>query len=210
VRFLCISDIHGDADALAAVLREGRVHGYDQLVVCGDLLFPGPKPLDTWKLLLEQHALCVQGVSDRALATLDPDELQAQTPEQEVRLQLLRNVHESLGELIIARLGRMPATARLPLENGQELLIVHGSPADPTVAMSIDMDDDEINALIGDEAADVIVCGASHVPFERIVADTHIINVGCVGERPTEGVAHATLLETLTMGVQVTPFTVEL
>jgi predicted phosphodiesterase len=210
VRFLCLSDVHGDADALAAVLREGRVQGYDQLVACGDLLFPGPKPLDTWKLLLEQRALCVQGVSDRALATLDPDELKAETPEQVQRLELLRNVHESLGELIIARLGRLSATARLPLENGQEMLIVHGSPADPTVAMSIDMDDDEINALIGDEAADLIVCGASHVPFERIVADTQIVNVGCVGDRPTPGIAHATLIETLPMGLQITPFVVEL
>jgi hypothetical protein len=76
--------------------------------------------------------------------------------------------------------------------------------------MSLDMDDDELNALIGDEAADLIVCGGSHVPFERIVADTHIINVGCVGDRPTPGVAYATLLETLPMGVQVTPFVVEL
>jgi predicted phosphodiesterase len=210
VRFLCLSDVHGDADALAAVLREGRDRGYDQLVVCGDLLFPGPKPLDTWKLLLDQKALCVQGVSDRALATLDPDELKAETPEQAQRVELLRSVHESLGELIIARLGRLPANARLPLENGQEMLIVHGCPADPMVAMSIDMDDDEINALIGDEAADLIVCGASHVPFERVVADTQIVNVGCVGDRPTPGVAHATLIETLPMGVQISPFIVEL
>ncbi|HEX2880522.1 MAG TPA: metallophosphoesterase family protein [Polyangiaceae bacterium] len=210
MRFLCLSDVHGDADALAAVLREGRDRGYDQLVVCGDLLFPGPKPLDTWKLLLDQKALCVQGVSDRALASLDPDELKAETPEQTQRIELLRNVHESLGELIIARLGRLPASARLPLENGQEMLIVHGCPADPMVAMSIDMDDDEINALIGDEAADLIVCGASHVPFERVVADTQIVNVGCVGDRPTPGIAHATLIETLPMGVQITPFVVEL
>jgi predicted phosphodiesterase len=210
MRFLCISDTHGDADALLTVLAQGKERGYEQLVVCGDLLFPGPKPLETWKALTEHKALCVQGLADRALAELDPDELSATTPEQAARLDLLHSTHTALGELIIARLGKMPTTARLPLENGQEMVIVHGSPADPTVAMSVDMSDDELSVLIGDDPADIIVCGASHVPFTRVIGDTQIVNVGCVGDRPTPGFAHATMIETLSMGLGIEQFVVDL
>ena len=56
MRFLCISDIHGHAGALRKVLAEGKDRGYDQLIVCGDHLFPGPAPLETWKILLREIA----------------------------------------------------------------------------------------------------------------------------------------------------------
>jgi len=68
------------------------------------------------------------------------------------------------------------------------------------------MTDDELNALLGDDPADVVVCGMSHLPFERILGDVHIINVGSVGEAPVGGqqaVAHATWIESSPMGIQV-------
>jgi predicted phosphodiesterase len=111
--------------------------------------------------------------------------------------------------LIVARLGKLTTTARLPLENGLEMVIVHGAPADPTEAMTFDMDDEEINALIGDDPADIVVCGASHVPFDRMVSEVRVINVGAVGERPTPGVANATLIETTPLGISVDQFSVE-
>ena len=82
MRFLCISDIHGNSNALLQVLREAEHWGYDQVVVCGDLCFPGPDPLGVWKLLVQNQALCVQGTSDRAVSALNPDQLQHQFPEQ--------------------------------------------------------------------------------------------------------------------------------
>ena len=69
------------------------------------------------------------------------------------RLRRLRDVRKEVGELIIARLGKLPPTARLPLESGQEALIVHGSPLDPTEPMCADMDDSELQALLGDDPA---------------------------------------------------------
>lgn len=210
MRFLCISDIHGHAQALDAVLEDAMLRGYDQLVVCGDLCFPGPKPLDVWKTLIHRHALCVQGLGDRALAAVDPSKLAGTTDAERSRIERLRQVHVELGELIIARLGMLPPVARLPIESGHTMLIVHGAPADPTEPLTIDMTDEEILALLGDEPADVVVCGASHTPFSRTVADVQIVNVGSVGEAPGGGHAHATLIETSPIGFSVNQFVVTL
>jgi predicted phosphodiesterase len=210
MRFLCVSDIHGHARALDAVLAEADLRGWDQLVVCGDLCFPGPEPLEVWKTLVQRHALCVQGIGDRALALIDPNKLSATTEAERSRIERLRQVHSELGELIIARLGKLPAMARLPIESGQTMLVVHGSPSDATEPMTFDMTDEEIIALLGDEPADIIVCGGSHVPFQRSVADVHIVNVGSVGEAPEGSVAHATIVETNAMGVRVDQFVVAL
>jgi predicted phosphodiesterase len=74
------------------------------------------------------------------------------------------------------------------------------------------MADEEINALLGDDPADVVVCGASHVPFDRVVGGVRIVNVGSVGEAPGAGprIAHATWIESTPRGLQVEPIVVPL
>lgn len=206
MRLLCISDVHGHVGALSAILAMAEKKSFHKLLVAGDLVFPGPEPLETWRRLTAAGAVMVQGVSDKALAILDPSELHATNDHERRRLERMRDVRTELGELILERLKRLPTTFRLPLEDGKELLLVHGSPSDPTVEMSDDMTDEELNALLGDDPADVIVCGMSHVPFEREIGDVRIINVGSVGEAPVggaEAVAHATWIESSPMGLSV-------
>jgi predicted phosphodiesterase len=210
MRFLCVSDIHGHAMPLRAVLAEAEVRGFDQLVACGDLCFPGPDPLEVWRILLQHKALCVQGIGDRALAQIDPNKLSATSEVERARIERLRQVHAELGELIIARLGKLPTSARLPLENGDEMLIVHGSPADPTEPFSPEQSDEEMNALVGDDPADLIVCGGSHQVFERQLEDVMIVGVGSVGEAPGGGFANAVIVETTQLGTGISRMDVPL
>ncbi|MBN2197302.1 MAG: metallophosphoesterase family protein [Polyangiaceae bacterium] len=210
MRFLCVSDIHGHYAALKCVFEEADLRGWDQLVVCGDICFPGPEPLKVWKALLDRQALCVQGASDRALAVVDPHKLSATSEAERARIDRLGRVQQELGELIVARLGKLPAVARLPVESGHNVLVVHGSPLDPLEPFTHDMDDEELIALFGDETCDVIVCGGSHVPFDRTVADVRVIGVGSVGEAPGGGYAAAAIIETTPLGIDVRPFTVDL
>src|SRR5579859_7383915 len=208
---LCISDVHGNLDALRAVLATAERRCFHKLLVAGDMVFPGPEPLETWRRLTAAGAMMVQGLSDRAVATLDPAALRPRSDHERERLERMRATRDALGELILQRLRRLPTHQRLPLEDGGELLLVHGSPSDPGEPLTFDMTDQEISALLGDEAADVIVCGASHVPFDRMVGGARIVNVGSVGEAPGWGggaasrVAHATWIESTASGVRVEP-----
>ena len=176
-------------------------------------MFPGPAPLETWRRLVAAGAVLVQGVSDKALATLDPTEIHPRSEHERRRLDRMRAVRTELGDIILERLKRLPTHFRLPLEDGKELLLVHGAPADPAEELTHDMSDDELNALMGDDPADVVVCGMSHVPFDRTVGDVRFINVGSVGEAPSAGgprVAHATWIDSTAGGLVVEPITVPL
>lgn len=213
MRLLCISDIHGHLDALAAVLATAERRSFHKILVAGDIVFPGPAPLETWRRLAGAGAILVQGVADKALATLDPTEIHPRSEHERRRLDRMRAVRAELGEIILERLKRLPTHFRLPLEDGKELLLVHGAPADPAEELTHDMTDEEINALIGDDPADVVVCGMSHVPFDRVVGDVRIINVGSVGEAPSHAgpsVAHATWIDSTPAGLIVEPITVPL
>lgn len=220
---LCVSDIHGHLDALRAVLATAEKRSFHKLLVAGDIVFPGPEPLETWRRLSAAGAVMVQGVSDRALATLDPNALSPRSEHERVMRERMKAVRAELGELVLTRLKRLPTHQRIPLEDGGELVLVHGSPVDPAEPLTQDMTDEEIDALLGDASGDVVVCGMSHVPFHRQIGDVHVINVGSVGEAP-DGlgasptfpyaerplVAHATWIESTPAGIVVEPITVPL
>jgi predicted phosphodiesterase len=203
MRFLCLSDLHGNAEALHAVLATAERRGFHRLVVAGDLCYPGPAPLATWRLLVAANATMVRGMSDRALASLDLGTVRVTNEQQQNRVDLLRSTRTDLGDIIVARLGKLPDIQRIPLPNGDEMVVVHGSPADPTEPFTHDMSDEEISALLGDDPADVVICGGSHVPFERWVSGVHIINVGSVGEAPGGKHADATFVEITPTGLAV-------
>jgi len=225
VRLLCLSDIHGHAAALAAVLATAERRGYQRILVAGDICFPGPAPLETWRRLTQLGALCVQGVGDRALATLEPDQLHPRSDFEETRLKRLLQVREELGPRILSQLAKLPQVARLPLSRGQQLQLVHGSPNDPLEPITHDMSDQMIESLLGEEAASVVLCGGSHTPFDRVITrsgaagaagQVRVINVGSVGEAPGAGeihetrFAHATFVESTDSGIEVEQFVVPL
>jgi predicted phosphodiesterase len=189
-----ISDIHGRLDALDAVLAETQRAGATQVLVAGDLLTEGPEPLGVWRRLQEIKARCTRGVSDSALATVDVDKLKPQNDEERERLEAFLATRRAVGELVLENLRRLPLTLRLPMIDGSELLMVHGSPVDPFQEITQDMEDEEILILIADDPADVVVCGASHVPFQRALDMVHVVNVGSVGKAPEGRIAHYSIL----------------
>jgi predicted phosphodiesterase len=210
-----VSDIHGNLSALRAVLATAEKTSFHRLLVAGDLVFPGPESLETWRRLMLAQATIVQGATDRALSILDVASVPVKTAHEREVVERMKVVRAELGDVILERLRRTPTHQRVNLEDGRELLLVHGAPCDPFEPMSFDMSDDELNALLGDDPADVIVCGMSHTPFDRMVGDVRIINVGSVGDAPddrTEGgpprFAHATWIESTPAGLEVSQVSV--
>ena len=191
---LLISDIHGRLDALEAVLEENLRRGVKRVYVAGDLLNGGPDPLGVWRRLTEVKAHCVRGISDSALCSVDASKLVPMNDVERQKLDAFLWTRKAVGELVLESLRRLPLSLRVPLIDGSEVVIVHGSPNDPFQEISQDMDDDEVLALVSDDPADVVVCGASHVPFQRALEGVHVINVGSVGAAPEGRVAHYSIL----------------
>lgn len=189
-----ISDIHGHLEALDAVLEDTQRRGVKRVYVAGDLLNGGPDPLGVWRRLTELKAHCVRGVSDSALCSVDVSKLLPMNEAERQRLDAFLWTRKTVGELILASLRRLPLSMRVPLIDGGEMVIVHGSPSDPFQEITQDMDDDEILSLVADDPADIVVCGASHVPFQRTIDGVHVVNVGSVGAAPEGRVAHYTIL----------------
>ena len=189
-----LSDLHGNLAALEVVLAELDRLGVKRLYVAGDLLLGGDQPLEVWQRLQALGATCTRGPSDLALASVDPSSLVPIDEAQRRQARVFAETRAAIGDLVAERLRRLPEQQRIPLVDGREVLMMHGSPADSTREISHDLSDDEILALLNDDPADIIVCGSTHVPFQRTVGEYHIVNVGSVGAAPEGQVAHYTVL----------------
>lgn len=204
-----LSDLHGNLPALEAVLGELGARAVTRIYVAGDLLLGGAEPLEVWRRLERVGARCVAGPSDAALARVPAQTLRPSSSLERERAARFEETRRALGDVVLRRLGALPYHLRLPLVDGRELLLVHGSPADPFEALSHDMDDEEVRALLGSEAADVVVCGGTHVPFSRIVDDVEIVNVGSVGAAPDGPYAHYTVISPRMNGAEIEQHWVE-
>jgi len=189
-----VSDLHGNLRALEVVLSELDRLGVKRLYVAGDLLLGGDDPLEVWQRLQALGATCTRGPSDLALGSVDPTSLVPIDNEQRRQARAFAETRAAIGDLVAERLRRLPEQHRIPLVDGREILMVHGSPADPAQEISHDLSDDEILALLRDDPADIIVCGSTHVPFQRAVDEYHVVNVGSVGAAPEGQIAHYTVV----------------
>lgn len=200
-----LADIHGNLRALDAVLAALHEAGVGAVFVCGDLLLDGDDPLGVWMRLQKIGARCVRGTTDRALGTVDPARLRPGTEAEAEAVARFRRTREALGELILARLRKLPEALQLTVPNGDRWLVVHGSPRDPDEVITHDMDDAELEAALGDDLSDVVVCGGSHVPFVRVLPDATVVSPGSVGASPEGGVAHYVLLTPTPDGPAIEP-----
>ncbi len=189
-----LSDIHGNLVALDAVLAELSRRDIDRIVVAGDHLFGGDDPLGVWRRLGEKKAQLVRGLSDTALAVLDPEKLVPKSDEDAKKRDAFLDARKKVGELVLRSLAKLPEQIRLPLADGRELVVCHGSPRDPSVDLTFDVDDEELMVLLGGDPADIIAVGGSHVPFDRTLDDTRVLGLGSVGASPEGDAAHFVIL----------------
>lgn len=218
MRLGVISDIHGVASALQAVLDDGARVGVDGWWALGDLVLFGPDPVEVLEAL---HALpqveFVQGNTDRYVLTDDQPRPHT-TPEQAVgdvdlvrRYGLMaagaawtRGVLDQAGAIDL--LDGLPARQWAVLADGTRLLGLHASPAsDDGPGLDSTSTDGDISQLLGDveSDADWVVGGHTHDPTDRTVGGVRVLNPGSVGLPRMLGAASWMLIDHSAGGARV-------
>jgi predicted phosphodiesterase len=175
-----IYDIHANRPALEAVLQDIRRADVDQVVVGGDVV-PGPMPRETIECLLDLDipVQFIQGNGEvDVLAEMAGMEV-SRVPEQfrEVvrwsALQL-RPEHEQL-------LGNWPPTCRLEIRGLGEVLFCHATPRSDTEIFTRLTPEDRLLPVFEGLNVPVIVCGHTHMQFDRMIGKIRVVNAGSVG-----------------------------
>jgi len=173
-------DIHGNLPALDAVLEEVRQAGVDRVVVGGDVV-PGPMPRDTIArlLTLDLPVDFIRGNGDReVLARMRGIETGA-VPE--AFREVIRWSGEQMGPEYEALLDSWPLTVRFPITGSGEVLFCHATPRNDTEIFTRRTPDDRLLPIFGGLDVPLVVCGHTHMQFDRTVGRTRVVNAGSVG-----------------------------
>jgi putative phosphoesterase len=175
VRVAAISDIHGNLPALEAVLAEIDAEGVDEILVAGDTAH-GPWPAEVVDLLVERGARCVRGNADREVIERS-DRFGPLAPWSADRL----------GEDRLAIVRGWPLAVELTIEGLGTVLVCHSTPASDDPIYTRITPDAEMAGIFGSVDAAVVVCGHTHMQYDRtLTSGLRLVNAGSVG-MPYEG-----------------------
>lgn len=185
-RVALISDIHGNALALEAVLKDIQRRGADRIVCLGDVATLGPQPRRTIALVRDHCAELITGNHEAYL--LDPTIDDAHLAAAPVR-SAIDWCREQVTEDDLGFLARFAATHAIDLGPHHRLLAYHGSPRSNTEDILATSDPDRVEQALGASDATVFAGGHTHVQMLRQHRGRWVINAGSVG-MPFEEYVH--------------------
>ena len=179
-RIAALYDIHGNLPALEAVLDEVRAAGVDLIVAGGDVVM-GPMPAETLERLLDSETpvTFIQGNCEREMLVQLGGGVPASVPES-VRA-ILRWTGAQLSREQQALIAAWPAALRVARPGAGDIFFCHATPRNDTEIFTRLTPDERLAPVFAGVDAALVVCGHTHMPFDRTIGSHRVVNAGSVG-----------------------------
>jgi predicted phosphodiesterase len=192
-----MSDIHGNRQAVEAVVADAAAQGVSRWWVLGDLVAIGPDPVGTLELVANlPGAEITTGNTERYVLTDDrppphPDDVIADPGLLPLYGIIQRSFAWTCGALAahgwLAWLRELPLEVRTTLPDGTGALGVHASPGkDDGDGITPDRDEEELRRDLAGADAHLVLAGHTHRPTDRVVAGVRAVNLGSVSNPITD------------------------
>ena len=168
MRVAALYDIHGNLPALAAVLSAiERENAVTEVVVGGDVLW-GPMQSECLAALKDVGAACIAGNCERDVLH----------PHSETDRWCRERLHADDRAWVHG----WPLTFGIQVEGLGAVAFYHGSPLDIEGIITAATPDEDVESAVASVEADVVVCGHTHVQFDRrLPSGKRVVNPGSVG-----------------------------
>jgi predicted phosphodiesterase len=177
VNVLALYDIHGNIDALEAVLADPDAADADVIVVGGDAV-PGPFARETLARLAPLGARWIRGNGEREVS----EALDAPEPVPgDMAAVTAKLTAGELGREVAERLGGLPLAVEV-----DGVLYCHATPRRDDEMVTRISTPERWAEVLSTTTATVVVAGHTHQQDDRRVAGVRFINAGSVG-LPYEG-----------------------
>jgi len=188
-RLAVFGDIHGNADALAAVIDAIRDAGIARALCTGDVVLRGTQPEECIAAVRDTGWPCVGGNTDRRVAN---KKMKKQTDLRDLRPGTRTWTKAVLSDDAVAWLDSLPELVEDNL-GPHRVVAIHGDRTVPPGLVDHDATDGELIAIMDALGADVLAVAHTHKRMIRNIDGRIVINPGSVGEgtgddhRPTWG-----------------------
>jgi len=180
MRVAAIYDIHANLPALEAVLEDIRRAKVDRMIVGGDVL-PGPMPRETLAELLDLDipVHCIYGNGEVAVLEQMAGKEPSAVPE--AYQPIIRWTAEQLDSGHQQLLQSWPKTLRVEIPGIGGVLFCHATPRNENECFTRLTPEARLLPIFDDLRVSLVVCGHTHMPFDRMIGGTRVVNAGSVG-----------------------------
>jgi putative phosphoesterase len=181
MKVAALYDIHGNFPALKAVLEEIEQADFDLIVIGGDMV-PGPMPGQTLRRLVDlgERARFIRGNCEReVVAAFD-----GLTPDAKFSKEVLEVTNWTAQQLERRQrdfLANLPEHLQLSIEGLGEVLFCHGSPRSDEEILTAATPEARLREALAGVKQNIIVCGHTHMQYDRRLDGKEIVNAGSVG-----------------------------
>jgi putative phosphoesterase len=174
-----ISDVHGNLDALKAVVEDSKKSGLKIFLNAGDAVGFGIYPSQVVQALRSPIFLSIIGNVD--LEILEALRQSKSDNSDEAKGLALKELSSS----DVAYLLSLPKELRFEI-GGRKVLLTHGSPDSVEEHIYPDTPEERLKEIAAKASADIIITGHTHMQMNRSVDGVSFVNPGSVG-RPVDG-----------------------
>jgi predicted phosphodiesterase len=180
MRVAVLNDIHGNLPALNAVLHELREARVDRVIVGGDVV-PGPMCVEALARLQDLDAPIdfVRGNGEVAVSAARRGEVPPFVPEQ--YRPMIDWVAHQLEEEQALFISTWPLTMSLAIPGLGDVLFCHATPRNEFEIFLPTTAEEKLLPVFAGVKDAVVVCGHTHMQFDRVVGRHRIVNAGSVG-----------------------------
>jgi putative phosphoesterase len=187
MRIAVFSDIHGNLQALEAVLADVRAQEPDAIYCLGDLVGYGANPNEVTERIRREGYPTIMGNYDDGVG-FDRDECGCAYREEAERERGQRSLEWTKARVTPenkAYLRSLSNEIRFEADS-KRILLVHGSPRKMNEYLFEDRPISSFERLAASSQADAIVFGHTHKPYVKDVDGVRFVNAGSVG-KPKDG-----------------------
>jgi len=173
-----LGDIHGNSDALNAVLVAAKKEGAVKTLITGDLVGYYPDAPKVLELLIDWDWTSVGGNHEGMLS-----DWCAGVNQNDILFRYgsaIRSTFENLTSEQVDLLVNLPSSSSLNVL-GKKVLLCHGSPWDRDVYIYPDASEG-IRDRFSEGEFDLVVFGHTHYPTRWVCGETLVVNPGSVGQ----------------------------
>jgi predicted phosphodiesterase len=172
-------DIHGNLPALEAVLEELRAEDIDRIVVGGDV-FPGPMSREALARLrnLDIPVECIRGNCETAVLNERAGRDVALPEHVRETMRWYARQIDAEEERFLAG---WPLVRTLAIDGVGPVLFCHATPRDDNEIFTSTTPAERLAPAFANVSAPLVVCGHTHMQFDRTIDAIRVVNAGSVG-----------------------------
>ncbi len=193
MRVAALYDIHGNLPALKAALIDIQRAGAERIVVGGDAI-PGPMVRQTLDCLsaINTPVEFIRGNGESAV--LDELAGRGTGPLPEQAREAVRWAAGQLRSSDVDVLAAWPDTLRIAIPELGDVLFCHATPRSETEIFTRLTPEDRLLPIFQGLGVALVLCGHTHMQFDRTIGGVRVVNAGSVGMPFGEPGAHWALL----------------